>query len=330
MIKTIFVAGGAGYIGSHVVKELIKRGYKVIVYDSLEKGHKASVKVGCVFIQGNLSEKNKLDHVFKKYKVDAVMHFANFIEVGESVKNPKKYFDNNVTNGKKLLEAMEKNSVKYIIFSSSAAIYGDPKIIPIPENARKKPKNPYGFAKLAFENILLEYERAYGIKFMSLRYFNAAGADFDGKIGEDHKPETHLVPLILQTILGKKDKIEIYGVDYDTKDGSCIRDYIHVDDIAKAHILALTALESGKASNVYNLGNGRGYSVREVIKIAEEVTGRKVVFVESARREGDPTKLVADYSKIKKELGWEPEYDLRDIIKSAWEWHSKHPEGYEG
>jgi UDP-glucose 4-epimerase len=325
IIKNVFVAGGAGYIGSHVVKQLIDKNYKVIVYDNLEKGHISSLPNSAIFIKGDLSDKDKIDKIFKEYEIGAVMHFANYIEVKESVSNPSKYFKNNIVNGLNLLNSMKDNKVKNIIFSSSAAVYGENESF-INENAKKSPKNPYGLSKLIFEQLISEYEKAHGIKFMILRYFNAAGADTDGKRGESHTPETHLIPLVIQTALGKRKNIEIYGTDYKTEDGSCIRDYIHVNDIGRAHILALEALKNGKPSNTYNLGSGKGHSVKEIIKVCEEVSGRKINYVEGKRREGDPAVLIADYNKIKKELGWKPEYNLKEIIKSAWEWHSKHPE----
>ena len=323
MVKSILVVGGAGYIGSHVVNKLSEMELNIIIYDKKETKSLQHSKKFAKFIQGCLSDKDKLDEVFKQYKIDAVIHLANYIEVGESVKDPKKYFSNNITNGLILLDIMRKNSVNLIVFSSSAAVYGEPEVVPIVEDSKKIPTNPYGHTKLMFEEILKSYNKAYGMKFVALRYFNAAGADYGGQIGEEHLPETHLIPLILQTALGKRKEIYLFGTDYDTPDGTCIRDYVHVNDIANAHILALKALENGDFSASYNLGGGEGYSVKEIIKTVEEVTGIKVNVVNKARRLGDPARLIADYSKIKNELSWSPKFNLNEIIKTAWNWHLK-------
>ncbi|MFH1637766.1 MAG: UDP-glucose 4-epimerase GalE [Candidatus Woesearchaeota archaeon] len=320
----LLVTGGAGYIGSHTVRLLIKEGYELVVFDSLENGHKESLPENVELIVGNLSDTDKLNEVFKKHKIDAVMHFAGYIEAGESMKDPLKFFENNFCNGMKLVKAMLANKVDKIIFSSSAAVYGNPKAIPITEDSEKIPTNYYGRSKLMFEQ-LLDACKVNGLKSISLRYFNAAGAAFG--IGEDHDPETHLIPLVLEVPLGKREHITIFGTDYDTKDGTCVRDYIHVLDLARAHVLALKSLLKGKEGK-YNLGSEKGYSVKEVIAAAAEVTGKAIKAVEAGRREGDPPFLIASSEKIKKELGWKPEYGLRDIIKSAWDWHKSHPEGF--
>ncbi len=322
-IETIFVTGGAGYIGSHLVKKLIKLKYKVLVYDNLSKGHKESIDKKASFIKGDLSDKNKLDSVFKKYKIDSVMHFAGSIEAAESIIKPEKYFTDNVVNGINLLNAMVKHNVKKMIYSSSAGVYGNAKRIPIKEDSETKPVNVYGETKLMFENILRLYDKIHNVKFMALRYFNSAGSD--ERLGEDHNPETHLIPLILKAALNNSG-VKVFGTDYPTKDGTCIRDYIHVIDLANAHILALNNLDS--ESKIYNLGSENGYSVKEIIKISKEITRKKIKVVESGRRKGDPAILIASSEKIKKELGWKSRYDLRAIIKSAWNWHKKHPEGY--
>lgn len=316
----ILVTGGAGYIGSIIVKKLINEGHKTIIFDNLSKGHIEAVHPKAVFIQSGLNNIKDLDETFKQFNFDAVIHMAGFIEAGESVQDPAKYFRNNVVNGLNLLNTMLKNDCKKIIFSSSAAVYGNPKEIPITEEAETKPTNPYGYSKLMFEMFLESYKKAYGLEYTSLRYFNAAGAEEDH--GEDHNPETHLIPIILQVALGKKKEIEIYGTDYPTKDGTCIRDYIHVSDLAKAHILALSK------NGIYNLGSEKGHSVKEVIDAVEEVTGKEIPTRESDRRQGDPVTLIASSEKIKKELGWKAEYNLKDIIKSAWIWHKKNPKGH--
>jgi len=322
----ILVTGGAGYIGSHTVRILLKNKYEVIVYDSLINGHKESLPAEAELIVGDLNDKEKLDKLFKENNFDAVIHFAGFIEVGESMKNPAKFYRNNVVNTLNLLEAMVRNNVKKIIFSSTAALFGYPDEIPIKEKTKKEPVNVYGRTKLIIEQMLSDFDLAYDLKFIALRYFNASGADFG--IGEDHNPETHLIPLVLQVALGKRDSIKIFGTDYPTKDGTCIRDYIHVTDLADAHMLALKKLLSIDKSNYYNLGNGDGYSVKEIIEVARKITGHPIPAIKSERRVGDPAVLVADSTKIQKELGWKPKYDLKAIIKSAWEWHKNNPEGF--
>ncbi len=316
----ILVTGGAGYIGSVIVKKLISESHDVVVFDDLSKGHAEAVHKNAVLVKANLNDLGKLDKVFKKHKFDAVIHMAAFSEVGESVQNPRKYFLNNIVNGVNLLNVMLDNGCEKIVFSSSAGVYGNPKTVPIVEDAETKPSNPYGDSKLMFEKILECYHNAYKLKYASLRYFNAAGADED--YGEDHKPESHLIPIILQVALGKRKEIEIFGTDYLTKDGTCIRDYVHVSDLAKAHVLAL------EKEGIYNLGSEKGYSVREIVSVAREVTGKDILVKESGRRPGDPATLVASSERIKRELGWKAEYSIKDVIKSAWQWHKKHPNGY--
>jgi UDP-glucose 4-epimerase len=327
-MSTILVTGGAGYIGGHVVKELLRQGHKPIVYDNLQTGHRKASKNG-LFIEGDLSDQKKLAKAFQANSIDAVMHFAADCLVGESVRNPLKYFNNNVKNSLNLIEIMEEFNIKKIIFSSSAAVYGEPKEIPITEEHPCAPTNPYGETKWIFEKVLQAFHDAGKLNFISLRYFNAAGADPEGELGEDHSPETHLIPLVIHSSLDGTS-VPVYGTDYNTPDGTCIRDYIHVDDLANAHILALRKLEKEKMSGIYNLGNGNGYSVREVIETVKKVTGRKVAAVNSLRRPGDPARLVASSDKIKKELGWIPKSpDLETIVETAWEWHKNHPKGYD-
>ncbi|HOJ92240.1 MAG TPA: UDP-glucose 4-epimerase GalE [Dictyoglomaceae bacterium] len=327
-MDVILVTGGAGYIGSHVVKDLIKKNYNVLIIDNLEKGHREAV-LSPYFEDIDLRDKDRVREVFEKYAIKAVMHFAALSTVGESMKYPAKYYENNILGGLHLLENMKDFGVKYFIFSSTAAIYGEPRITPIPEEHPKNPTNVYGSSKLMFEEILNWFDRIHGIRYISLRYFNAAGADMEGELGEDHRPETHLIPIVLKTALGQKDYVEIYGTDYLTPDGTCIRDYIHVSDLSQAHILALESLFNGKNSDVYNLGNSHGYSVREVIKTAEKIIGREIATKEGPRRAGDPAVLIASSEKIKKDLRWEPKYtDLETMIKSAWNWMKNHPFGY--
>lgn len=324
----ILVTGGAGYIGSHTVKLLLENGYEVITYDSMELGHPEAV-IGGVTVVGDLADTAKLEDTFRKYPIDAVMHFAAYASVPDSVANPDKYYRNNVCNGLNLLDVMRRYGVRQIIFSSSAATYGEPSVIPIPEDHPKNPTNPYGDSKLMFESILKWYDAAYGIKSMSLRYFNAAGADPGGLIGEDHDPEEHLIPIVLQVALGKREHVKVFGTDWDTPDGTCVRDFIHVNDLAEAHIAALRALQKGADSREYNMGNGNGQSVKQVIEAAQRVTGRAIAWVPAPRRPGDPAILVASSDRIKRELGWEPRYpELEVIIETAWRWHSSHPDGY--
>ena len=319
----ILVTGGAGYIGSHVVKCLLAEKQEVVVIDNLEKGHRQAV-FGGEFIKGELNDKKLLNKIIDEQDIEGVIHLAAYSLVGESMENPGKYYENNVGNGLNLLEAMVTNDVKYFVFSSTAATYGEPEAIPITEEHPTCPTNPYGESKLFFEKILARYQQIYGLQYASLRYFNAAGADHSGKIGEDHRPETHLIPIVLEKALGKRGKIYIFGDDYPTRDGTCIRDYIHVTDLAVAHLLALQALEQGKESQIYNLGNGEGYSVKEVIDTASKVVGHKIEAEIGERRPGDPAVLVASSEKIKSELNWQPQYpDLETIIATAWKWHQK-------
>lgn len=316
----ILVTGGAGYIGSHVNKELSKKGFSTIVFDNLTNGHRELVKWGD-FILADLKDINQIRLVFKRYDIDAVMHFAAHAYVGESVLDPQKYYQNNVANTLNLLSVMHEANVKKIIFSSTCATYGIPKEIPITEKSLQNPVNPYGWSKLMIERILFDYADAYNLKYCSLRYFNAAGADPDGDIGEWHIPETHLIPLVLDAALGLREEIKIYGTDYSTKDGTCIRDYIHVKDLAHAHLLALEYLLDGGESNVFNLGNANGYSVKEVIKSVERVTKKHINVIESDRRPGDPPVLVGSMEKAKEILGWYPIYKKVDeIILTSYLW----------
>ncbi len=323
MIKnTILIVGGAGYIGSHANKELNKRGYKTVVFDNLSKGHREFVKWGD-FFKGDLANKKKLEACFKKYPIKAVMHFGAFAYVGESVDDPAKYYINNVTNTLNLLEVMRKHNVKHFIFSSTAATFGEPLKIPINEKHSQIPINPYGRTKKIIEDILKDYSHAYGLKYIALRYFNAAGCDPDSEIGELHKPETHLIPLILDAAIGRRKDIKIFGTDYKTPDGSCVRDYIHVSDLADAHIKALEYLFKGGKSDSFNLGNGKGFSVKEVIEVAKKITGRKIRIIETKRRAGDPAVLIASSLKAKKLLGWKPQFNrLSAIMETAWNWHN--------
>lgn len=322
------IVGGAGYIGSHVVKHLLRQGGGVVVLDNLSTGHCQSVSEG-EFIQGDLADRDLLGQIFSERKIDCVMHFAAFSLVGESMEQPLTYYDNNTANTTHLLMAMKDHGVNRFLLSSTAAVYGEPNNLPILETDPTEPTNPYGRSKLFIEKILEDCDAAYGLKYSSLRYFNAAGADKSGEIGEDHSPETHLIPLILQVALGQREYIEIYGTDWDTPDGTCIRDYIHVTDLAEAHILAAERLMNGTESKVYNLGCQTGYSVREVIDIARNVTGHPIPAREVGKRPGDPARLVASSEKIKAELGWFPRFDDPEkMITTAWKWHKSHPHGF--
>ena len=326
----ILVLGGAGYIGSHTALELVKAGNEVVIADNLVTGYRKAIPEGAKFYEGDLRDSDFLDNLFHQEKIDAVIHFAAYSLVGESVTNPLKYYDNNLYVTKVLLEAMVKNNVGKIVFSSTAATYGEPENIPILESDRTCPTNPYGETKLAMEKMFKWTAEAHGLRYVSLRYFNACGADESGTIGEAHNPESHLIPLILQVPNGKRETISIYGTDYDTPDGTCIRDYIHVTDLAQAHILAVQYLNNGGESDIFNLGNGVGYSVREVIETARKVTGHPIPATETSRRAGDPARLVASSEKAKSVLGWKPVHDsLEEIIASAWNWHKNHPNGYD-
>jgi UDP-glucose-4-epimerase GalE len=323
----ILVTGGAGYIGSHTVRRLIARGHDVTVFDSLVYGHRQAVPAERLVV-GDLRDADHLDQVLVVNRIEAVVHFAAFAYVGESVKDPAKYYTNNLVYSLNLLDRCRRHGVGRFVFSSTCATYGEPTAVPITEAEKQAPINPYGNTKLAFERALADYAAAYPFGFCALRYFNAAGASPAGDIGEDHDPETHLIPLVFQAATGRRPHVEIYGTDYPTPDGTCVRDYIHVDDLAEAHVLALDAIRPG-SSLAYNVGIGRGYSVREVIRTAEEVSGRKVPVKEGPRRPGDPPALVANADKIRTELGWAPRHaELRPIVETAWNWHKNHPDGY--
>ncbi|MBE6487825.1 MAG: UDP-glucose 4-epimerase GalE [Methanosphaera stadtmanae] len=319
----ILIVGGAGYIGSHVNKLLNESGYETIILDNLSYGHKEAVQWG-ILEECDIKDIDDIDKIFTKYDIDAVMHFSSFIEVGESVTNPEKYYTNNVVNTMNLLKVMLKHDVKKFIFSSTCATYGVPQKIPLTEDHPQNPINPYGWTKLMVERILKDYDTAYGLKSIILRYFNASGADESGLIGENHNPESHLIPLILDAAIGKREDIKIYGTDYDTPDGTCIRDYIHVNDLADAHIKALEYLNENNTSNEFNLGNGKGFSVREVIESVKKVTGRQFKVSETPRREGDPAVLIGSAQKAKDLLGWNPQYvQIDQIVETAWNWHQK-------
>ncbi|WP_066026076.1 UDP-glucose 4-epimerase GalE [Enterococcus mundtii] len=327
---TILVLGGAGYIGSHAVDQLIEKGYDVAVVDNLLTGHRQAVHTDARFYEGDIRDKEFLRGVFQKETIEGVLHFAASSLVGESVEKPLVYFNNNVYGMQVLLEVMHEFDVKRIVFSSTAATYGEPKESPITEESPTNPKNPYGESKLMMEKMMKWCDEAYGMRYVALRYFNVAGAKNDASIGEDHTPETHLVPIILQVALGQRESLAIYGDDYDTPDGTCIRDYVQVEDLIAAHILALEYLKAGNESNFFNLGSNKGYSVTEMLEAAREVTGRDIPAKIAPRRAGDPSRLVASSEKARATLGWAPEYtDVKEIIKTAWAWHESHPNGYE-
>lgn len=326
----VLVCGGAGYIGSHVVKALLDQGEKVVVIDNLITGHVDAVDERAELLLGDLRDEEFLNHAFEKHSIDGVIDFAAFSLVGESVEEPLKYFENNFYGTLCLLKAMKKYKVNHIVFSSTAATYGEPENIPILETDTTFPTNPYGESKLCVEKMLKWCDKAYGIKYTALRYFNVAGAHASGEIGEAHTTETHLIPIVFQVALGQRAKIGIYGDDYPTQDGTCIRDYIHVMDLADAHILALNRLRKGGDSTVFNLGNGEGFSVKEVIEVCRKVTGHTIPAETSPRRAGDPAKLIASSEKAMHELKWTPKYNsLEKIIETAWNWHKSHPNGYE-
>jgi UDP-glucose 4-epimerase len=323
----VLVCGGAGYIGSNMTAMLRTEGYEPVVFDNLSKGHKSAI--GDVkFVEGNLADNRLLVETLKKHGIEAVMHFAAFIEVGESVQIPLKYYKNNLSCTENLLTAMETAGVKKFVFSSTAAVYGTPQKVPITEDSPTEPINPYGQTKLAVERMCRYQSRAGKLAFAALRYFNACGAGNNATLGEDHRPESHLIPLAIQAAMGKRGDIKIYGADYDTPDGTCIRDYIHIDDLCRAHLLALEKLQT-ESELIYNLGNGKGYSVREVIETVRKVTGKNFNVVETGRRLGDPPVLTSDATKAAEELGWKTEKpDLEQMVSTAWKWHSEHPDGY--
>lgn len=325
----ILVLGGAGYIGSHMVRELLDAMEEVVVIDNLQTGHIEALDKRAKFCEGDIRDREFLDTVFNTYKIDSVIHFAANSLVGESMEKPLKYYNNNVYGTQVFLEKMVEHNIKKIVFSSSAAVYGEPTVVPIRETDITEPTNTYGETKLTMEKMFKWADKAYGIKYVSLRYFNVAGAHLSAQIGEDHSPETHLIPLILQVPLKKREFITIFGEDYKTADGSCVRDYIHVLDLVKAHRLALKYLESNSESNIFNLGNGEGFSVKEMIESARKVTGHEIPAKIGERRAGDPAVLIASSQKAKEILDWQPRFtEIEDIIRSAWEWHISHPEGY--
>ncbi len=323
----ILVTGGAGYIGSVAVEDLREKGERPVVIDNLVYGHRQAVDDSIPFYKGDIGDKNLLRKILSEYEISACMHFSAFAYVGESVEDPQKYWRNNVVQTIDLLEVLLENDVKKFIFSSTCATYGEPEYIPIDEKHSQNPTNPYGWSKLMVEKILESYDAAYGLKFVSLRYFNACGATT--KHGEDHEPETHLIPLVIETALGRREKISIFGDDYETPDGTAVRDYIHISDLSQAHLLALEYLQNVGKSEFINLGNGNGFSVKEVIETARKVTGREIKIEIAPRRAGDPSRLVGDSSKAREVLGWKPEFsELEKIIESAWKWHKEHPRGY--
>ncbi len=325
----VLILGGAGYIGSHTVYEFLDRNLDVVVADNLQSGHIEALHPDARFYQGDIRDKDFLDNLFKKENIDSIIHFAANSLVGESMQDPLKYYDNNLYGTMVLLKSMVENNVKKIVFSSTAATYGEPENIPILETDKTNPTNTYGETKLSMEKMFKWVSLAHGVNFVSLRYFNACGAHKSGKIGEDHSPETHLIPIVLQVANKKRQSVNIFGNDYQTPDGTCIRDYIHVSDLAAAHYLALEYLNKGGKSDIFNLGNGVGFSVKEVIDASREVTGDKIPAIVSKRREGDPKTLIASSDKARNILGWQPKYtDLKEIIQTAWMWHKNHPEGY--
>lgn len=326
----ILVLGGAGYIGSHAVDQLVAKNQEVVVVDNLLTGHRQAVHEKATFYEGDIRDKAFLTNVFEQEQIDGVIHFAASSLVGESVEKPLKYFNNNVYGMQILLEVMQEHDVKHIVFSSTAATYGEPEVSPITEETPTNPKNPYGESKLMMEKMMKWCDEAYGMKYVALRYFNVAGAKQDASIGEDHTPETHLVPIILQVALGQRDNLQIFGDDYPTSDGTCIRDYVYVEDLIAAHLLALEYLQAGNESNQFNLGSNNGYSVKEMLDAAREVTGKEIPAVVAPRRIGDPSSLVASADKAKEILGWSPKTtEIKEIIRTAWNWHVSHPNGYE-
>ena len=326
----ILVCGGAGYIGSHAVHALVEKGEEVVIVDNLQTGHRGALNPAAKFYEGDIRDASVLDRIFTENKIEAVIHFAANSLVGESMEKPLLYFNNNVYGMQVLLEAMVRHGVDKIVFSSTAATYGEPKRVPIHEDDETCPTNTYGETKLTMEKMMKWVSRANGVRYVSLRYFNAAGALPNGSIGEDHKTETHLIPLILQVPTGRRDHITVFGDDYPTPDGTCLRDYIHVVDLADAHVLALEYLRKGGASDIFNLGNGQGFSVKEMIAAAEKATGRSIKVEIGARRAGDPAQLIASSEKARTVLGWKPQFtDVEQVIGTAWKWHESHPHGYE-
>jgi UDP-glucose 4-epimerase len=327
-VSGVLVTGGAGYIGSHAVKALGQRGDRVVVYDNFSAGHHASTRHATAVIDGDIQDTPRLTSAIREHRADAVMHFAAWLAVGESVKDPASYYHNNVVGALSVLRAMVETGAKHLVFSSTAAVFGNPQHTPITEEHPKQPINAYGQTKLAIEHALPHYDRAYGLRSVTLRYFNAAGADPDGELGEDHDPELHVIPRAIDAALGR-DSFQVFGDDYETPDGTCLRDYVHVTDLAAAHVLALDALRGGAASATYNLGNGRPTSVRDVLGAVERVAGRPVPFTMGARRPGDPGILFASSDRIKRELGWRPGFeDIGTIVETAWRWRQAHPQGY--
>jgi UDP-glucose 4-epimerase len=325
----ILVTGGAGYIGSNMVRLLVARGHTPIVVDSLEYGHKQALPPQVPLVVGNIKDKAVLDKIFSSYKIDAVIHFAGYLMVEESVRDPIKYMKNNIIAPMTLLAVMQEHGVKNIIFSSTAAVYGNPTVIPIPESHAKNPTSPYGLSKWCFEELLRVTDYQHHIKSISLRYFNACGASLDGLNGEAHKPETHIIPVAIRAAMGGQKEFLLYGTDYPTRDGSCLRDYIHIEDLAQAHLLALDALAHGHSTDVYNLATGEGTTNKEIIETVKKITEKDFIVKDAPRRAGDPHSLVADSTRFKKEFSWKPDYsDIETIVSSAWKWHKKHPNGY--
>lgn len=327
---SILVLGGAGYIGSHAVYQLIDQQFDVVVIDNLQTGHRTAIHPEAKFYEGDIRDRAFMRNVFKQEKIEAIIHFAANSLVGESMEKPLEYFDNNVFGTQVVLEMMQEFNVPHIVFSSTAATYGEPELVPITEEMPVQPTNTYGETKLTMEKMMKWSEKAYGIKYVALRYFNVAGARSTGEIGEDHHPETHLIPVVIETVLGKREAITIFGEDYDTKDGTCVRDYVHVEDLIAAHILALKYLQNGGESNVFNLGSSQGFSVKEIVETVKKVTEREINVKIGERRAGDPSTLIASSDKAKKILGWNPQKtNIEKIIQDAWNWHQHHPNGYD-
>lgn len=327
---SILVLGGAGYVGSHAVYQLFDQGYEVVVIDNLQTGHRDAVHPKAAFYEGDIRSREFMRSVFEKENIEAILHFAANSLVGESMVEPLKYFDNNVYGTQIVLEMMKEFGVKHIVFSSTAAVYGEQKVVPITEEAATIPTNTYGETKLAMEKMMAWCEKAFDLNYVSLRYFNVASARSDGQIGEDHNPETHLIPVVLEAALGKRPAVTIFGGDYDTADGTCVRDYIHVEDLIDAHLLALRYLQNGGSSNIFNLGSSQGFSVKEIVETAKEVTGLDIPVKIGERRYGDPSTLIASSEKAKEILGWNPtKTSIHQIISNAWNWHQHHPDGYQ-